>query len=83
MALTKLLLTDLASTVKQVPYNYIRPISDRPHLSAVVQVPDVPIPLIDLQHLDGPNRSDVLQQLAMACQHDGFFQVPQKFRHLC
>ena len=75
MAGTKLLLTDLAPTVKQVPYNYIRPISDRPNLSDV-QVSDVSIPLIDLQELYGPNRSNILKQIALACQHDGFFQVP-------
>ncbi|EOY23819.1 hypothetical protein QUC31_008451 [Theobroma cacao] len=74
MAATKLLLTDLASSVKQVPFNYIRPISDRPNLSDV-QVSDVSLPLIDLQDLYGPNRSDILKQIALACEHDGFFQV--------
>ena len=74
MAANKLLLTDLISTVKQVPSNYIRPISDRPNLSDV-QVSDVSIPLIDLQDLYGPKRSDILKQIALACQLDGFFQV--------
>ncbi|XP_022738203.1 protein DMR6-LIKE OXYGENASE 2-like [Durio zibethinus] len=74
MASTKLLLADLASTVKQVPSNYIRPISDRPNPSDV-QVSDVSIPLIDLQDLYGPYRSDILKQIALACQDDGFFQV--------
>lgn len=78
MAATKLLLTDLASSVKQVPFNYIRPISDRPNLSDV-QVSDVSLPLIDLQDLYGPNRSDILKQIALACEHDGFFQVPRNF----
>ncbi|GAY69205.1 hypothetical protein CUMW_270140 [Citrus unshiu] len=34
-ATTKLLLSDLASTVKSVLSNYIRPISDRPNLTEV------------------------------------------------
>ncbi|XWS48709.1 hypothetical protein CRYUN_Cryun13aG0099700 [Craigia yunnanensis] len=74
MAAYKLLLTDLISTVKQVPSNYIRPIYDRPNLSDV-QVADVSILLIDLQDLYGPKRSDILKQIALACQLDGFFQV--------
>ncbi|TYJ22396.1 hypothetical protein E1A91_A08G123400v1 [Gossypium mustelinum] len=74
LSTTKLLLTDLATTVKLVPTNYIRPISDRPNL-VDVHVSDVSIPLIDLQDLHGPNRSHVLKQIALACQHDGFFQV--------
>ncbi|OMO79910.1 Oxoglutarate/iron-dependent dioxygenase [Corchorus capsularis] len=74
-AATKLLLADLASAVKQVPSNYIRPISDRPNLSDVLQASHVSIPLIDLQGLYGPNRSDILKQISLACQTDGFFQV--------
>ncbi|KAG8486028.1 hypothetical protein CXB51_019378 [Gossypium anomalum] len=60
--------------IKLVPTNYIRPISDRPNL-VDIHVSDVSIPLIDLQDLHGPNRSHVLKQIALACQHDGFFQV--------
>ncbi|KAH9647643.1 protein DMR6-LIKE OXYGENASE 2 [Citrus sinensis] len=73
-ATTKLLLSDLASTVKSVPSNYIRPISDRPNLTEV-QISDGSIPLIDLQVLDGPRRLDIIKQIGQACQHDGFFQV--------
>ncbi|PPD85387.1 hypothetical protein GOBAR_DD17673 [Gossypium barbadense] len=73
LSTTKPLLTDLATTVKLVPTNYIRPISDRPNLIDV-HVSNVSIPLIDLQDLHGPNRSHVLKQIALACQHDGFFQ---------
>ncbi|KAK9178612.1 hypothetical protein WN943_027804 [Citrus x changshan-huyou] len=36
-ATTKLLLSNLASTVKSVPSNYIRPISDRPNLTEIGQ----------------------------------------------
>lgn len=74
MAATKLLLSDLASTVNHVPSNYVRPISDRPNLSDV-QISEGSIPLIDLQELNGPNHSDIIQQISQACQHDGFFQV--------
>ncbi|KAL3577303.1 hypothetical protein D5086_022586 [Populus alba] len=71
----KLLLADLASSgVKQIPSNYIRPISDRPNLSDV-QISDGSIPLIDLHGLNGPNHSTIIQQIGRACQRDGFFQV--------
>ncbi|KAH9678358.1 protein DMR6-LIKE OXYGENASE 2 [Citrus sinensis] len=73
-ATTKLLLSDLASTVKSVPSNYIRPISDRPNLTEV-QISDGSIPLVDLQVLNGPSRLDIIKQIGQACQHDGFFQV--------
>jgi len=70
-----LLLADLASTgVKQIPTSYIRPISDRPNLSDV-QISDVPIPLIDLHGLNGPNHSLIIEQISQACENDGFFQV--------
>ncbi|KAH9678357.1 protein DMR6-LIKE OXYGENASE 2 [Citrus sinensis] len=72
-ATTKLLLSDLASTVKSVPSNYIRPISDRPNLTEV-QISDGSIPLVDLQVLNGPSRLDIIKQIGQACQHDGFFQ---------
>lgn len=75
MASTKLLLTDLASSVSHVPSNYIRPISDRPNLSDV-QTSDDSIPLIDLQGLHGPDHSEIIKQIGQACQQNGFFQVP-------
>lgn len=73
-AATKVLLTDLASSVNHVPSNYIRPISDRPNLSDV-QSSDASIPVIDLQGLHGPNHSNIIKQIGQACQQDGFFQV--------
>lgn len=78
MAATKLLLTDLALTVNHVPSNYVRPFSDRPNLSDV-QISEGSIPLIDLQDLNGPNHSDIIEQIGQACQHDGFFQVPGRY----
>ncbi|EXC02138.1 Hyoscyamine 6-dioxygenase [Morus notabilis] len=74
MAATKLLLADLASDVKYVPSNYIRPMSDRPNLDKV-HTSGASIPLIDLQGLRGPNHRDIVKQIGQACQHDGFFQV--------
>ncbi|KAF7848098.1 hypothetical protein BT93_L2297 [Corymbia citriodora subsp. variegata] len=74
-AATKLLLTDLASSIDRVPDNYIRPEADRPNLIEV-EVSDISsIPLIDLQGLSGPNRDDIIKQIGQACQQDGFFQI--------
>ncbi|KAJ1414774.1 Non-heme dioxygenase N-terminal domain [Sesbania bispinosa] len=71
---TKTLVSDLASTVSHVPSNFIRPFGDRPNLQDVQSL-DAPIPLIDLQGLDGPNRSHIIQSITLACQNYGFFQV--------
>ncbi|KAH9666738.1 protein DMR6-LIKE OXYGENASE 2 [Citrus sinensis] len=71
----KLLLSDLASTLQNVPSDYIRPISDRPNLTDQAHISDGSIPLIDLQGLYGPRRSDIIKQIGQACQHGGFFQV--------
>ncbi|KAK2981958.1 hypothetical protein RJ640_019178, partial [Escallonia rubra] len=73
--INKLLLSDLASGVNHVPSKYIRPVSDRPNLVDVVHVAEGSIPLIDLQGLHGPNHSDIITQIGLACQQDGFFQV--------
>ncbi|RZC22600.1 protein DMR6-LIKE OXYGENASE 1-like [Glycine soja] len=75
MAEKLVLVSDMASTMKQVPSNFIRPLGDRPNLQGVVQSSDVCIPLIDLQDLHGPNRSHIIQQIDQACQNYGFFQV--------
>lgn len=74
-ARTKLLLTDLVSShVNQlVPYNYIRPPSDRPDLLDVES--NATIALIDPQDLTSTNRSQVVKEIGLACQNDGFFQV--------
>ncbi|KAK8693676.1 hypothetical protein V6N13_071248 [Hibiscus sabdariffa] len=72
-ATMKPLLTDLVSTVSSVPPNFIRPESDRPNLHDVIS--DHSIPVVDLHHLDGPNRSTVVKAIGQACQNYGFFQV--------
>ncbi|XP_068305773.1 protein DMR6-LIKE OXYGENASE 2-like [Pyrus communis] len=72
---TKLLLTDLMSGVNHVPSNYIRPFSDRPNLTDVQTSDASSIPLIDLKDLHGPKHSDIIKQIGLACQTDGFFLV--------
>ncbi|KAL8258568.1 hypothetical protein R6Q59_026521 [Mikania micrantha] len=73
MAVTskRLLLSDIVSfdKIKEIPSNYIRPISQRPNLQDVVHDS---IPLIDLHD---PNRQHVIDQIGQACRDHGFFQV--------
>ncbi|KAI3929941.1 hypothetical protein MKW98_004095 [Papaver atlanticum] len=72
---SKVLIGDIIKTTDSVPSNYIRPISERPNLTQVQSSQDSSIPLINLQELDGPNHSNLIQQIGHACQYDGFFQV--------
>ncbi|RDX57995.1 Protein DMR6-LIKE OXYGENASE 2 [Mucuna pruriens] len=74
MAITKALLTDLASTVDRVPSNFIRPVADRPNLEQL-HSSSASIPIIDLHGLDGSNRSQIIQNIAHACHNYGFFQI--------
>lgn len=74
MATTKPLLSDLVWGANHVPLNYVRPENDRPNLDEVLAF-DASIPLIDLDGLDGPHRSDIIKQIGLACQSYGFFQV--------
>ncbi|XP_074291846.1 protein DOWNY MILDEW RESISTANCE 6-like [Silene latifolia] len=55
---------------KNLPLNYIRPVSQRPNLSQVSLCEDVPV--IDL---GCPDHTRVLAQLHHACKNYGFFQV--------
>ena len=68
------LLSDLVSGMSSVPSNYIRPANDRPIFHEVVSF-DGAIPLIDLQGLNGPKRSDIIKEIGLACLNYGFFQV--------
>ncbi|KAK7396616.1 hypothetical protein VNO78_17744 [Psophocarpus tetragonolobus] len=61
-----------------VPKKYILAASDRPSKS--VKDPNVAkqsleLPIIDFAELLGPNRAQVLQSLANACEQYGFFQL--------
>lgn len=79
---TKLLVTDLAATVQQVPSRYVRPISDRPNFSDVRPSHAYSFSVIDLHALDGPSRSDVVDQIGRACERDGFFLVINSFNSI-
>ncbi|KAM3698805.1 hypothetical protein ACB094_06G217600 [Castanea mollissima] len=68
------LLSDLVSGMSSVPANYIRPANDRPNFHEVVSF-DGSIPLIDLQGLYGPKRSEIVKEIGLACLNYGFFQV--------
>ena len=68
------LLSDLVSGMSSVPSNYIRSANNHPNFHEVVSF-DGAIPLIDLQELNGPTRSDIIKEIGLACQNYGFFQV--------
>ncbi|KAL6175162.1 hypothetical protein ACLB2K_051805 [Fragaria x ananassa] len=74
MATAKLLLTDLISVVDHVPSNYIRPISDRPNLADVQRRRRAPSLSLIFSASTAPT-TDIIQQIAQACQNYGFFQV--------
>ncbi|KAJ1419464.1 Oxoglutarate/iron-dependent dioxygenase [Sesbania bispinosa] len=60
-----------------VPKKYILPPSDRPAASQDTNMANhnLHLPIIDFSDLLGPNRPQVLQDLANACEQYGFFQV--------
>ncbi|XP_059628923.1 protein DOWNY MILDEW RESISTANCE 6-like [Cornus florida] len=53
-----------------LPESYVRPVSERPKLSEVVDCENIPV--IDLAC---GNRALTIQQIALACSQFGFFQV--------
>ena len=57
----------------EVQDKYILPPNERPQLSEVSYSESIPV--VDLQDLDGPNRTRVVQEICLACEEDGFFQV--------
>lgn len=57
----------------QVQDKYILPPHERPQMSEVSYSQSIPV--VDLQELDGPNRTWVVQQIKRACEEDGFFQI--------
>lgn len=79
-ATSKLLVSDIASSIDHVPSSYIQPISDRPNLHDV-DISSNSIPLIDLQELHGPNRANIIYQFEHACSSYGFFQVTLSLFH--
>ncbi|KAF6159650.1 hypothetical protein GIB67_034612 [Kingdonia uniflora] len=65
---SKLLSTGTRFTT--LPQNYVRSESDRPRLSEVVNLQNIPI--IDL---GCPNKTQIIKQVGDACESYGFFQV--------
>ena len=68
----------LENGIHTVPKRYILPASDRPTTSTEdpnVAKENFQLPIIDFSDLIGPNRPQVLQSLANACEQYGFFQV--------
>lgn len=76
--------------IKAVPTKYILPAVERP--SAISgrrnggggdddddSKVNIKLPIIDFAQLQGPNRLQVLQSLAHACENYGFFQVGAEF----
>ncbi|XP_027187198.1 probable 2-oxoglutarate-dependent dioxygenase SLC1 isoform X2 [Cicer arietinum] len=64
--------------IHSVPKKYILPPSERSGMNmedANVAKQNLELPIIDFSDLIGPNRHQVLQALANACQRYGFFQV--------
>jgi len=57
----------------QVQDKYILSPCDRPRLSEVSYSDSIPV--VDLKDLDGPNRTSVVQEIRLACEQDGFFQI--------
>jgi len=57
----------------QVHDKYILPQNERPRLSEVSYSESFPV--VDLQELDGPNRTRVVEEIRRACEEDGFFQI--------
>ncbi|CAK9159635.1 unnamed protein product [Ilex paraguariensis] len=66
------------SGITKVPRKYILPISDRPNSFKGDQNAEnlsINLPIIDFSQLQGPNRYQVLNSLAKACEEYGFFQL--------
>ncbi|CAK7357492.1 unnamed protein product [Dovyalis caffra] len=63
-----------AGAIKNVPPTYIDPISNAQTFSGL-EILEGSFPIIDLEALHSPRRSDIIGQLGHACQHYGFFLV--------
>ncbi|CAM0907928.1 unnamed protein product [Alopecurus aequalis] len=69
------LLSDLVAHSRHVPSSHIRAVGDRPDHAKVDHESGASIPVIDLEHLDGPGRDKVVEAIGSACETDGFFMV--------
>lgn len=65
--------------IEKVPRKYVFPIDDRPNSTEKEVVhckeTNIKLPVIDFAQLQGANRSNVVKELATACEQYGFFQV--------
>lgn len=64
--------------IKHVPNKYILPAGERPNVvteKTAISGHNLKLPVIDFAQLQGPNRSQVLESLAYACENYGFFQL--------
>ncbi|KAG5223125.1 1-aminocyclopropane-1-carboxylate oxidase [Salix suchowensis] len=63
------------SDPKNVQYTYTDPLSEVPALSGVDASFDGSTPVIDMEGLLGPRRSEFIKQIGHACEKNGFFAV--------
>lgn len=75
------------SGLQRVPKKYILSPSERPATNMEedpinVAKQNLQLPIIDFSDLLGPNRPQVLQNLAAACEGYGFFQVSNRAKPL-
>lgn len=71
--------------LNMVPKEYILPPSERPAKNTEDSnfgKQNLQLPIIDFSDLIGPNRPQVLQSLANACERYGFFQVSNQPQNL-
>lgn len=63
--------------IDRVPKKYVLPASERPNVAThdPEAVGGLELPVIDFSQLLGPNRSQVIDSLAYACENYGFFQI--------
>ncbi|KAI5571972.1 hypothetical protein BDE02_11G130900 [Populus trichocarpa] len=59
----------------KAPYTYTDPLSEVPTLSGVDVSADGSTPIIDMEALLGPHRSEIIKQIGLACEKNGFFAV--------
>uniref|UniRef100_A0A6N2K5T8 Fe2OG dioxygenase domain-containing protein n=1 Tax=Salix viminalis TaxID=40686 RepID=A0A6N2K5T8_SALVM len=60
---------------KNASYAHSDPLSEIPTLSGVDISADGSTPIIDMEALLGPHRSDAIKQIGLACERNGFFAV--------
>ena len=61
------------------PFTYTDPLSEVPTLSGVDTSVDGSTPIIDMEGLLGPQRSEVVKQIGHACEKNGFFAVQKLY----